>query len=545
VVGGEDELARGREAARKLAWADAFAQLAEADRVSPLAADDLELMSTAALLLGHVEEALELLRRAHQLHLDRGDRRRAARCAGWLAVHLGDRGELAQANGWLARANRLLEHEPECAEHGYALLPVAVKQLGTGDPGAALVTLDQATGIGRRCDEADLVALALTLHGRALLMENRVSDGLVLMDEAMVAVVAGELSPLVSGTIYCAMIEGCQEIYEFRRAREWTETLTAWWSRQPDLVTFTGQCLIHRAELLHLRGAWPEAVAEARRAGERLALAADKHATGAALYRQAETHRVLGEFSAAEDAYQQANRWGHQPQPGLALLRLAQGRGDVAQAAIRRVVQETTDPLSRIKLLPAQVEIMLAAGDVQAARDATTELAQRAGDYGTPALQALAGQARGAVALADGDAGAAIVPLREAWRIWHELEVPYEAARVRALIGVACRELGDDEAATMELEAARTVLARLGAAPELARLGTLTGRGSAGERHRLSRRELEVLRLLATGRTNHAIAADLVLAEKTVDRHVSNILAKLGVPSRAAATAYAYQHRLL
>jgi DNA-binding CsgD family transcriptional regulator len=545
VVGRQAELDRGRDAARKRAWADAYAALSLADQASALGRDDLELLATAGLLLGHVQEALRALRRVHQLHVERGDLRRAARCAVWLVFQLANQGELAQANGWLARANRLLEHERECAEHGYVLLPVALRQLGGGDSTGALVTLDQATGIGRRCGEADLVALARTMRGRALLMESRVREGLELLDEAMVAVLAGELSPVVAGTIYCSTIEGCQEVYEFRRAQEWTAALAAWWAEQPDMVTFTGQCLVHRAQLLQLHGAWSEAVAEAKRAGERLARAADKYATGAALYQQAEVYRVLGDFAAAEDAYQGANSWGHQPQPGLALLRLAQGRNDAAEAAIHRVVQEATGRLERARLLPAQVEIMLAIGEVQTARVAATELAQIADDFDTPALRALADHARGAVALVDGDARAAVVALRGAWRIWHELDAPYEAARVRVLIGLSCRALGDDEAAAMELEAARTVLVQLGAAPDLAQLDALARRDTAPAAQGLSPRELQVLRLLATGRTNHAIATELVLAEKTIDRHVSNILAKLGVPSRSAATAYAYQHRLL
>jgi DNA-binding CsgD family transcriptional regulator len=280
---------------------------------------------------------------------------------------------------------------------------------------------------------------------------------------------------------------------------------------------------VHRAEILHLHGAWPQAVEEARRAGERLAHAADSWATGAAFYRQGEVSRVLGDFTAAEDAYQQASRWGRQPQPGLALLRLAQGRTDVARAASRRVVAETTDRLGRAKLLPAQV----------------------AESYDTRALRAVADHARGAVLLTEDDARGAVVALRGAWQAWRELEAPYEAARVRMLVGVGCRALGDEEAAAMELEAARTVFARLGAAPELARLEAFARREAAWKAHGLTERELQVLRLVAAGKTNHAIASQLFVAEKTVDRHVSNIYTKLGVSSRAAATAHAYQHEPL
>jgi DNA-binding CsgD family transcriptional regulator len=544
TLGGDAELARGREAAGRLAWADAYTALSLADRSSSLAGEDLELLATAAYLLGRVEECLRALQRAQQLHAERGDRRRAARCAFWLWFHLVNRGELAQASGWLARANRLLEHEPECAERGYLLASVAFQQVMAGDHAGAGRAAARAAAIGRRAADADLVALALVLHGRAMVREGRVDEGLVLLDEAMVAVVAGELSPPVAGTVYCSMIDGCREISEWRRAQEWTAALAAWCGKQPDMVTFSGQCLVHRAEILHLHGAWPQAVEEARRAGERLVQGADSHVSGAAFYQQAEVSRVVGDFTAAEDAYRQASRWGLEPQPGLALLRLAQGRTDAAEAAIRRVVAETSETLGRAKLLPAQVEIMLAVGDVPAARHAADELTGIAERYATPALRAMAGHAHGAVLLAEGDAGAAVVALRGAWRTWRELEAPYEAARVRVLVGLGCRAMGDEEAAAMELDAACGVLAQLGAAPDLARLATLD-RSDAAEGHGLTARELQVLRLVAAGNTNHAIATELVLAEKTVDRHVSNIYTKLGVSSRAAATAYAYQHRLL
>jgi DNA-binding CsgD family transcriptional regulator len=544
-VGAQDALMQGREAVRRLAWSDAYTALSLADSSSPLAAQDLELLATAALLLGHVEDGLRALQRAHQRHAESGDFRRAARCAFWLTFHLGARGDVAQASGWFGRASRLLEHEQECAEHGYLLISVAFHQLVAGDYAAARTAAAQAAAIGGRTGDADLVPFARYLQGRALIHDGEMHEGLALVDEAMVAVVAGELSPVVAGAVYCGVIETCQVLSELRRASEWTAALTTWCGTQPDMVTFTGQCLVHRAELLHLHGAWLEAVEEAKRALERFAHAADEFASGDAYYQQAEAYRVLGESGAAEDAYQQASRWGREPQPGLALLRLAQGKTDAAAAAIGRAVAETTDRLRRVKLLPAQVEIMLAAGEVQAAQDAADELIQMAGAYSTPALRAMANHARGAVLLADGDAHAALVALRGAWQLWRELQAPYEAARVRVLVGLACRQLGDREAAAMEFDAARTVFAQLGAAPDLARVEALARSGDASNAQGLTERELQVLRLLATGKTNHAIADELVLAEKTVHRHVSNIFTKLDVSSRAAATAYAYQHHLL
>ena len=544
-MGAQGALMRGREAARRLAWAEAHAALLLADQSSSLAAEDLELLATSAYLLGHMEDCLAALQRAEQLYAEGGDPRRAARCAFWLTFHYGSRGDLAQASGWFGRANRLLQHErQECAEHGYLLVSTAYQQLMSGGYAEAREMLANAAGIGARAGDADLVAFALQLQGRALVWEGRVGEGLGLLDEAMVAVVTGELSPTVAGTVYCGTIEICQEVAEFRRAQEWTEALTAWWSKQPDMVTFTGQCLVHRAEILQLHGAWPEAVREAERALQRFARAADQYATAAACHQQAELYRLCGDFPAAEDAYQQASRWGRQPQPGLALLRLAQGKTEMAETASRRVVAETSERFRRAKLLPAHVEIMLTVGDLQAARDAAAELTEIADAYDTPALRAVADHARGAVLLTEGDARAALVALRGAWQGWRELQAPYEAGRVRVLLGIACRALGDEEAATMELDAARGVFAQLGAAPDLARLEAITHWDAAGS-HGLTARELQVLRLLATGTTNRRIAGELSVTVKTVDRHVSYILTKLGLPSRAAATAYAYQHRLL
>ena len=508
--------------------------------------DELELAAATAYLGGRVSEAMGALQRAQQLHARRGDARRAARNAFWLGFMLLGRGELAQGSGWLARARRLLEQEPpDCPEHGYLLIPATLELLEAGDHEAAGATAARAAGIGRRAGEADLVAMAQFVQGAAAVTGGDVAGGLALLDEAMVAAVAGELTPPVTGTIYCGVIDVCQEVAELRRAREWTEALAAWCDSQPGLVTFTGQCLVHRAEILRLGGAWAEAVEAASRAAERLAEADDEQAIGAASYQRAEAHRVLGQLEAAEAAYQLASHWGREPQPGLALLRLAQGRTGAAEAAIRRVLGETGHPLGRARLLPAAVEILLAAGDTTAAGAAAGELGEIAGRYGTPALLAQADQARGAVLLACRDAGAAVVALRGAWRAWRELEAPYEAARTRALIGLACRALGDEDAAAMELDAARSALAGLGAVGDLERLDRPAGPDGATWAGGLTGRELEVLRLVAAGATNHAIATRLHLADKTVHRHVSNIYSKLGVSSRAAATAYAYRHHLV
>jgi DNA-binding NarL/FixJ family response regulator len=343
--------------------------------------------------------------------------------------------------------------------------------------------------------------------------------------------------------VYCATIAACHSIYDVRRAREWTEALTKWCDAQPELVPFRGPCLVHRAEILRLGGAWSDAMTEAERARQYLQDHVD-FALADACYQQAELHRLRGQFSEAEAAYRQASLHGREPQPGLALLRVTQGQTDAAQAAIRRVVEEPHDPIERAGQLAAFVEIMLAVDDVDAARSAASELAGIADEFQSPFLRAASAYAGGAIALADGDAATAIGSLRQAWSTWCDVDAPDEAARARALIGVACRDLGDDDTATMEFDAARRAFTTLGAMPELARLERLTAPAPVRAAGGLTGREIEVLELVAAGKTNRQIAAALVISEKTVARHVSNIFTKLGVSTRSAATGYAYQHGL-
>jgi DNA-binding CsgD family transcriptional regulator len=537
--------ARGREYFGRRAWGDAFAELSAADQGAPLDPPDIERLAMAAYLVGRDEDSVAAWERAHHALLSRGDVVRAARCAGWLVFVFLNGGEFARAGGWLARARRLIDDVGhDCAEQGHLLVPVAFQHAFEGDWPNAYEIAGQAAAIGARFGDVDLVTLARNIQGRALIGQGNTADGMNLLDEVMVAVMADEVSEIVAGSVYCSVIEACQEVFDLRRAQEWTAALTHWCDSQPDLVPFSGDCLVHRAEILQLHGAWPDAAGAARRACERL-LPRAQPAVGRAFYQEAELHRLCGEFAQAEEGYRQASRWGREPQPGLARLRLIQCQVDAAEAAIRRVVDGTDDRVARSRLLPAHVEIMFAAGDVLAARAAADELSEMAADLDAPLLRALATHAQGAVLLLEGDAQAAHGTLRDAWTAWQKLEVPYEAARVRVLIGLACRQLGDQDSAEMELDAAGWVFEELGAAPDLARAHALSRKWAAKPAGGLTARELEVLRLVATGKTNRSIAADLFLSEKTVARHVSNIFSKLGLSSRAAATAYAYEHHLV
>ncbi len=541
-----DELGRGRESFASRAWADAHQRLTAADRAQSLGAEDLELLATSAYMAGAEDEYFGALERGHQAYLDAGEALSAARCAIWIGVNFARRGEIGRASGWLGRAQRLVERQhDDCVERGYLLLPVAFRHEASGDWEAAAATLSEAAEAGERFGDRDLFALALHEQGHLLIEHGQVDKGLGLLDETMVAVTAGELSPIVTGLVYCGVILACQRAYEPRRAREWTTALTGWCERQPEMVSFTGRCLTHRAEIMQLHGAWSEALDEARRAADRFAEQGDQAAAGEASYRQGEIYRLLGRSAAAEDAYRDASRRGWEPQPGLALLRLAQGRNGDATAAIGRALEEAGEGPTRAGLLAACVEIMLAAGDLQAARRACGELEAMATGHGTAMFDAIVAGARGAVDLAEGDPRGALPTLRRAQQAWQELEAPYEIARARLLCGLACGALGDGDGMALELTAAREAFVRLGAAPDLARLESLAGRGAPGEDHGLTQRELEVLRMVAAGKTNKAIAAELVLSERTVERHVGNIFAKLGLSSRAAATAYAYEHQLV
>lgn len=541
---GSDALRRGRVFFEREAWADAFEALSTADHERPLGAADLERLATSAYLIGRDDDFTDALDRAQGAHRDAGEVGPAARCGFWAGFDLMLRGETARATGRLARARRLVQ-DFDCVERGYLSLPEVEERLGAGDVEAALEVAARIGEIADRFDDPDLVACARHVEGRAALEDGRVREGLALLDEAMVAVASGELSPVMTGLIYCSVISACRRFYELDRAREWTDALAEWCERQPQMIAFSATCLVHRAEVLCLRGAWPDAVEEARRADERHARRAGESPLGAAHYQRGEVLRLRGEFDVAEAAYREASRGGRDPQPGLALLRLAQGKTGAASAAIRRALGAAEDPLRRAELLAARVEIDLAAGDPDGARAARDELAEIAGRYGSEVLGAMADEARGAVDLEDGDVESALAALRRALRVWRRVEAPHPAARVRVLTARACRALGDEDGCALELDAARAEFERLGAAPDLERVESLAGSAGRPETGPLTPRQMEVLRLVTEGKTNQAIAEELFLSRRTVERHVSDILTRLDVSSRAAATAWAYEHNLI
>jgi DNA-binding CsgD family transcriptional regulator len=473
-------------------------------------------------MLGRDDDHLDCMKRAHRAHQHAGDLPRAARCAFWAGINFAVRGRASHAAGWFGRAQRLADRGArDSVEHGYLLVPAVLRLAGERDWKGVTEAAAKAERFAERHGDADLFALAAHERGHALVRLGRVEEGLRLIDEVMVSVTAGELSPIVTGLVYCSVIAYCQDMFQLGRAQAWTQALTAWCEQQPEMVAHTGQCLVHRAEVSLLRGDWRLALREARRAKIQFAKAMNSSAVG------------------------EAARSGYEPQPGLALLRLAQGRTAAAAGTIRRALGETTDAVRRAILLPASVEIFLAEGNTEQARVACIELEQLCKGRRSGLLDALAAHSRGALELAQENPNAALGTLRRAFEVWRQLEVPYEAARVRVLIAKACRALADEETAALELEAARRAFSEMRAIPELAGLDALARAAASRAQQGLSRREFEVLRHVAAGRSNKAIARDLALSSRTVDRHLSNIFAKLGVSSRSGATAFAYRNGLI
>ena len=546
-------LERGRACYERGDWDDAFVALTVADQCGKLAPQDLERLAWSAGLTARDEQMLATQERLFHAWLAEDKPVAAARAAFWLGFRLLALGEAGRSSGWLSRTRRLVElHGQECVEQGYLLLPDSQRLLSAGKFAEANECAARAARIGERFSERDLVSFARSLQARALFGEGDIERGLALMDEVMVAVSGGELSPVVTGIVYCTAIASCQRFFALDRVRDWTSAMTRWCEARPQLGMFTGNCLVHRAEALELNGAWSEALAEAARAAERCVRSIERIVAGNARYRQAEIHRLRGDFTSAAAAYHEASRAGYEPQPGIALLRLMQGDARGAANVSRRAVAATSERLARIRLLPAHVEIMLAVGDLDAARTASAELLQTAQAVKTEVLAAIAAHASAAVHLAEGRPGLVLGPARRAFVTWLNHGAPYLAARLRVLMSRACIALCDRESARIELQCAGEVFEKLGALPDLvvvreliAKLDLETQAAADPSGHGLSERELQVLKLVATGKTNKAIARELSLSERTIDRHLGNIFTKIDVSSRAAATAFAYKNTLL
>jgi DNA-binding NarL/FixJ family response regulator len=534
----------GRTAYAERRWREACERLVQADRTHPLAVEDLERLAWSYGLLGRHELLLATLERLYNLQLDVGDLRGATRAAFWLGFRLLFLGEVGRATGWLATSQRVLERLGEdSVVRGYLLLPEGLGRLSQKDAAGACEAAQRAAGVGERFGDADLVSLSRAIEGQARIQLGQREAGLALLDEAILPASTGRLGPVATGIVYCAVIDYCQRVYALDRAREWSAALAEWCNAQPELVEFNGTCRAHRAEILLVQGAWHKAMEEMRRAAR---IDGSPRDAARVCYTRGELFRLRGDFEAADESYREASKHGREPQPGLALLRLAQGKGEAASAAIGHVVSATRDPLARARYLPAAVEIRLAVGDHDGAAAAARDLVDIAAGSQSEILDAMAAHARGAVHLAAGAADDAVQPLRAAFATWQSVGAPYIAARIRALIADALQALGDAEGAELERDAARAVFEELGARPDLARLeAPAADPAASAPRFGLSVRELEVLRLLASGRTNAAIASELFLSVKTVDRHVSNIFTKLDVPTRTAATAFAYQHKMI
>ena len=515
---------------------DAFAACQDLD------AADYDAYAESAHWLGMPQETIVSYREAYRLHLAAGTPRRAALAAFMLAIYLRLRGDGAQADGWLARAHRLLAAEDEGAEHGYPLY-LHISRLMGSDLHAAAESARRMQDLGRRFADDTLVALGVFFEGRALVKQARVREGLALLDEAMLAALSDNLKPMWTGAIYCGLLDACHELVDLRRAREWTEATRRWCEPLPVASLYPGICRVHWAEILHARGAWAQAEAEALDACRDMA-DIDVFVVADGYYEVGEIRRRRGDLTGAEDAYTRAHEMGRDPQPGLALLRLAQGRTEAATSSIAAALAGFGGSLlERAPLLAAQVEIALAGQDLDLAEASAAAVVETADRFDSDGLRAVGHRARGAVALALGRSVVALAALRTAISLWQELDAPYELGRTRVLLAQAYRALGDDDAASRECAAARTCFEQLGAAADLRGLPAVDGGPTppCG----LTARELEVLRRVATGRSNREIADDLFISEKTVARHLANIFLKLDLSSRSAATAWAYERGLV
>jgi class 3 adenylate cyclase len=475
----DDRVARGRDAAAKGAWREAYDLLASVDSAE-LSPEDLELIGEATSWTGPTEHCIEVRERAYGAYLASGDRRSAARLALALVRDHSFARASSVAAGWHKRAERLLEDEPECPEHGYLARRQGLAADARGDPDMAREHLRRALEIAQRFGDRDLEALALHAQGSMLVRDGEVEEGWALIDEAAAAAATGDLQPTATGTVYCGTISACRDLLEVRRAGEWTTRFEQWCTRTSLPGGWRGDCRVHRAEVLRLHGRWTEAEDEAASARADFLEFNMPGEAAQASYELGELRLRRGDLGGADEAFRRVLETGGETQPGLALLRLAQGKPRVGLGELQRALADYPDDrVERARLLPAFVELAAAAEQLEPARSGVEELDSLAKLFGSDALAAAACWAKGIVLVAERDHASAVTPLREAVRRWHELAAPYDAARARTLLAEAYEGVEDRDAATLELEAAFAIFERLGAAAEARRAAELLQRGRA------------------------------------------------------------------
>jgi len=541
MTSGRDALELARSALQERRWPDAYVALHAVDPVD-LTGPDLEGLADAAWWTSRFPESLDARHRAYEVYAGGGDERAAAAAAARLAIEHFVREEPAVGGGYLARAQRHAKAIPEGPEQGFLAMVEANVARFSGDTEGALIRAREAVAIGQRYGVPDLVAMALHAEGLTLLDAGEISQGLARMDEAMIDVLSGRLDPYFTGIIFCSLIAACLELNDVSRAGEWSDAARTWCDTLQPGSPFPGMCRVNRAEVARLRGSWTEAAAEAQLASEELETL-EPGLAGLALVQIAEIARRRGDQTGADKAFARAQELGADPQPGLALLQLTQGKRAAAKTGLEVALRNETQSARRAKLLLAQVDVSLAVRAPNEAQAACEELRAIASAGDTIAFDALAQTADGACRLADGDAEGALERLRAATASWQALKLPWEAARSRVLAGQALAAAGDDAGADAEYRAALATFEQLGAEPDAEAVHRLLGAPEALPRG-LTPREAEVLRLVAAGKTNRDIAVELVISEHTVGRHLQNLFAKVGVSSRAAATAFAYEHDL-
>ena len=554
------ELEYGRDAYERHMWGEALAHLGAADAAHPLGAEDLLRLAYASYWTGSLDGYLTLLERAYSAFVEGGDDAQAALTALMLQWDYMSKPAQSLANGWYKRAQRILQACPECVAHGYLAQSRVWVALAEGDVDGALREAHTMIELAKRFGDRDLLALGIQRQGQALVARGEVAAGLECLDEAVVAAISGELGTMTTAAVYCAAITCCRQLADYERAGQWSAAVNRWCEREA-CTGFPGLCRIYTAELTCLRGAWAQAQEELERACEELQRFGAFAMAAGAFYELGEVRRRMGDLEGAEAAYAQAYEFGLEPQPGRALVRLAQGDIAAASTAIARALtdldpntqraggarSQPADRLKRARLLPVHVEIALAAGDLPTAQGATDELEAIAAEYDTKALHAQARWVRAAVALADEDLGTALAAATDARALWQELEMPYETARARMSAAAIHHAAGDDEAAQIELRTAHATFKRLGADLDQAAAAAKLDQESRSSDpvFGLSSRELDVLRLVAEGLTDPEIAQRLFLSPHTVHRHLANIRTKTSQPSRAAAVAQATRAGLI